>query len=481
MTRNFLPIALLATGAMMMASCLSDDDDITNITYYNDTAITSFSLGTLTRTYLCNNGDTIRKTYDQATDSTTTVDASTYTFTIDQLKHEIYNTDSLPAGTDVSKAVCTVASKNSGIIAVRRIDSDTLDFYRSTDSLDLTKPREFRVYSSDGTTYRKYTVSLRVHKELADSFVWNSQNIGEASITAEAKGTRLVSNGDRIFAVISGNGSSAFFSKSISANGGWTALGSNLNRTFSAEAYKNVAALNGWIYLFDGGELLKSKDAENWQKAETGSAQLKQLVGASGNKLYALTAEGMASSADGTVWTEAKLDGNSSKLPQGRVSLCTLPLKTNADDARIVMAGNANGADSTAAVWGKIEENGATADAYSWSLYEGGEKYLLPDMEGITMIRYDGKLLAIGGKGLGGSSAQPYAHLYESTDQGLTWHVSSLFSLPADFSRNAEACAVDMAADNDNNVWLIDAKAGKTWKMRINRLGWKEEKKAFNE
>lgn len=481
MTRNFLPIALLATGAMMMASCLSNDDDITNITYYNDTAITSFSLGTLTRTYLCNNGDTIKKAYEQTTDSTTTVDASTYTFTIDQLKHEIYNTDSLPAGTDVRKAVCTVASKNSGIIAVRRIDNDTLDFYRSTDSLDLSRPREFRVYSSDGTTYRKYTVSLRVHKELADSFKWSRQSFGDASITAGARNARLISGADRMLAVVSDDNSSTFLAKPASGSGEWESLGSNLNRTFSADAYKNVAALGEWIYLLDGGELLKSKDCEIWQKVETDGTQLKQLAGASKSKLYALTAGGMASSADGTAWTEAKLDGGFTQLPEGRISLCTLPLRTNSDDARIVMAGNGNGADSTAMVWGKIEESGTAADDYSWSLYEGGEKLLLPDMEGLTVIRYDGKLLAIGGKGRGGSSAQPYARLYESTDQGLTWRSSSLFTLPADFSHEAEPGAVDMAADNENNIWLIDAKAGKAWKMRINRLGWKEEQKAFNE
>lgn len=481
MTRNFLPIALLAAGAMTMASCLSNDDDITNITYYNDTAITSFSLGTLTRTYLRNNGDTIKKTYEQTTDSTTTVDASTYTFTIDQLKHEIYNTDSLPAGTNVRKTVCTVASKNSGIIAVRRIDNDTLDFYRSTDSLDFSRPREFRVYSSDGSTYRKYTVSLRVHKELADSFQWSMQSLGDASVTAGARNARLVCGADGMFAVVSGGSSSAFLSKTANGSGEWKALGSNLNRVFSADAYKNAAALDGWVFLLDGGELLKSKDCENWQKVETDGTQLKQLAGASKSRLYALTAGGMASSTDGTAWTEAKLDGNLSQLPEGRISVCTLPLKTNSDDARIVMAGNGNGADSTAVVWGKIEESGATADAYSWSIYEGGEKFLLPDMEGLAVVKYDGKLLAIGGKGRGGSAAQPYARLYESTDQGLTWHRSSLFSLPADFSSNTEAGAVDMAADSENNIWLIDAKAGKAWKMRINRLGWKEEQKAFNE
>ena len=81
----------------MLASCLSDDTDDSNIVYYGDAAITSFSLGTLNKTYLYNNGDTIKKNTD-GTDSTTTVDCSKYKLTIDQLKHEVYNVDSLPAG-----------------------------------------------------------------------------------------------------------------------------------------------------------------------------------------------------------------------------------------------------------------------------------------------------------------------------------------------------------------------------------------------
>lgn len=54
MKRNLFPITLLLAGVMMLASCLNDEDDSIKITYYGDAALTSFSVGTLTRTYLNN-------------------------------------------------------------------------------------------------------------------------------------------------------------------------------------------------------------------------------------------------------------------------------------------------------------------------------------------------------------------------------------------------------------------------------------------
>lgn len=480
MRRNILPITLLLAGVMLLASCLGDDDDSGNITYYGDSAITSFSLGTLNRTYLYNNGDTIKKTYEQDVDSTTTVDASTYTLTIDQLKGEIYNVDSLPAGTDISKVVCSVASKNSGVVVIKRLTSDTLDYYTSSDSLDFRQPREFRVYSTDGTGYRKYTVELRVHKELPDSFTWSRQTIMDIT-SFGAKGVKTVQMGDKMYSLVAGV-NTVILSKDINGNSPWKQLGSNLNRVFSDEAYRNVAVLDGWMYLLDGGQLLKSQDGQNWSQIDVQNiSNLKRLVGASSRKLYALTSAGIASSADGENWTEASMDGNTAMLPTGSISLCVLPSKTNKDVERVLMIGNSANADTAAVVWGKIEDAGETVDSYSWSLYEGTEKKRLPDMQGLSVMRYDGKLFAIGGAGMNGSNASPFDGIYCSTDQGLTWNLCTSLSLPTDFSRDASPLAVSMAADSYNNVWLVDAAQAQVWKMRVNRLGWKEEQRAFNE
>ena len=477
-----MSLPLLFAGVFMLASCLSDDTGDSNITYYSDAAITSFSLGTLNRTYLYNNGDTIKKTTD-GTDSTTTTDCSGYKMTIDQLKHEIYNTDSLPAGVDYRKVVCTVNTKNSGILGLMRLkkadtDKDTLDYYTS-DSVDFSVPRLFRVYSNDGTNSRSYNVTLNVHNEQPDSFVWHRQTMtdivgGMASVPSDVK---LLPMGDKMYMVLAGGGNAYFAVKDINDDSKpWRVTGSNLNMVFSAEACKNAVVLNGYIYLYDQNSLFRATDAHTWQQlAPTGFDNVKNLAGAGSGKLYATTTAGVISSTDGENWTAETLDGDVNYLPKENVNVCTLPSKTNKNVERVLMVGDAQVGDTAAVVWGKLED--ADGETYSWAQYEGANKYMLPNMKGLSVMVYDGKLYAIGGEGQNGSSAKAYNKLYCSTDQGLTWKQSTLFTLPAGLQKDLDANTICMAADKENHVWLVSLQTGEVWKMRINRLGWKAGQK----
>ncbi len=477
MKRKFMSLPLLFAGALMLASCLGDDTE-SNTTYYSDAAITSFTLGTLNSTYLYNNGDTIKKTTD-GKDSTTTVDCSDYKMTIDQLKHEIYNTDSLPAGVDYRKVVCTVSTKNSGVLGLMRLknketDKDTLDYY-SSDSVDFTTPRIFRVYSNDGTNYRSYTVTLNVHKEQPDSFVWHRQTMTEIvnGMSATPSDVKLLPMDDKMYMVLAGGGYASFAVKDINDDSKpWSITGSNMNMAFSSEACKNVAVLNGYIYLYDQGRLFRAADGRTWQTlAPTDFDNVKNLIGSGNGKLYATTSSGVISSADGVSWTTATLDGDANSLPKENVNVCTLPSKTNKSVERVLMMGDAQVGDTAAVVWGKLED--ADDDTYSWSQYEGGYKYKLPNMRGLSVMVYDGNLYAIGGEGQNGSNAKAYNTLYCSTDQGLTWQSSTLFTLPSALQTDVDANTICMAADKENHVWLVSLQTGDVWKMRINRLGWK--------
>ena len=124
-------------------------------------------LTTKALTQVDENGNPLDSVYKE------TYTGSSYVFTIDQLQREIYNPDSLPLHTDPAHVICTVGTKNSGLLLIKDVDSDTLRYYQSTDSIDFTHPREFRVYANDGSAYRNYTVKLNVHQEDPDSFRWN--------------------------------------------------------------------------------------------------------------------------------------------------------------------------------------------------------------------------------------------------------------------------------------------------------------------
>lgn len=176
--RQIKTICFLLSTLAMMASCLSSSNS--EATLYSDAAITTFSLGTLDRylhTTSKSGGDSIYKT---------TLTGSNYRFHIDQVTHEIYNTDSLPIGTDLEHVLVSLTSKNNGAVLIQdTADANMLTYYSSSDSIDFTKPRTFRVYASDGTGSTEYKVSVNKHQEDGDAFVWHLLSDSWAPTPAE--------------------------------------------------------------------------------------------------------------------------------------------------------------------------------------------------------------------------------------------------------------------------------------------------------
>lgn len=120
MKRIIRPFVVLFSVMLLTVSCLGDDN-YSDVVYYGDTAITSFSLGTLKRTMVTEASDGTDSSY------VADVDCSSYDFYIDQLQKEIYNPDSLPAGTDAAHVICNVTSKNSGVVLIAYKNSEGED------------------------------------------------------------------------------------------------------------------------------------------------------------------------------------------------------------------------------------------------------------------------------------------------------------------------------------------------------------------
>ena len=109
MKMKFLPFAALLSALFLLASCLGDDD---NLVLDDDTAITAFSVNQAKQYIHTKAKDGSDSTYVKS------LTLTTYKFYIDQIKGEIYNTDSLPAGVDASKLLCTVSSSYSGALVI---------------------------------------------------------------------------------------------------------------------------------------------------------------------------------------------------------------------------------------------------------------------------------------------------------------------------------------------------------------------------
>ena len=318
MRRIFRPFVILLSALALTASCLSDDDQ-TNITYYSDTAVTSFSLGTLNRTMWTTSSEGEDSSY------VVEIDGSEYDFYIDQLAKRIYNADSLPKGTDAAHVLCSAGTKNGGLAIWAFKDSageDSLVYLNSTDSVDFTEPRELRVYSNSGLEYRSYTVEVNVHKE--DSATINWQAMGAyAPFTALEGMKALVAGGDRLLVLGKSGGETVVYAKDGGA--GWT----EALRLEGGEVYAGAVARGDSVYtVMADGSVARSQDGASWtREAVAGEVKPVRLVAAGSGRLYGVTADGrMASSAHaGYGWSVDGQPADMSELPAADVVALSLP------------------------------------------------------------------------------------------------------------------------------------------------------------
>ena len=173
MKKKLYTIAVLLALAIVVTSCLGDANDA-EITVYDDTAMSSFSFSAVNRY--------VHTTSTSGNDSVylLKLTVANYPFTIDQYQRKIYNIDSLPADCDLKHILVTAtATSYSGAIAVKSPTSDSLAYYSSSDSLDFSNIREFRVYNNTGEKYRAYQVQVNV-KKLPESstVVWKQMSAG---------------------------------------------------------------------------------------------------------------------------------------------------------------------------------------------------------------------------------------------------------------------------------------------------------------
>lgn len=177
MNKHISALLALIMGALIMTSCLKSDDS-SEIIYYNDTAITAFNLTTVNRYIHTTSKSGKDSVYKKAL-------SSPVTFYIDQYNKTIYNVDSLFADCDLKHVLVDISTKNSGVVAIKSMISDTLRTYNSSDSLDFSQVREIRVYSQRGDTYRAYQVSVNKHQITTGELMWEQMPAGSYPVDEE--------------------------------------------------------------------------------------------------------------------------------------------------------------------------------------------------------------------------------------------------------------------------------------------------------
>ena len=464
-TLSFFVVMLWAV--LMLSSCLGNED----VTYYHDTAITSFSVGTLNSLV-----DTMS---DGKPD---TVNCSKYKFNIDQASHLIYNTDSLPAGLNMKKVVTTIASKNDGIIGILQVDSlgkekessdmKNIVYYQSTDSLDLSVPRHLYAFNSELSAYVVYTLKVNEHKEFADSFPLN--HLGANASIAALSSLKAVANGDNMYIFGEDGNSLKIFSTPITDGKNWTEIPASAS--LQAEDYHNIVAKKGYLYALSQGAIYRSQDARTWDKMGT-CPSLTALVGASSMQLFGTTATGfMYSKDDGASWLDQTMDGDIDSLITTNVSCVCQPSLTNDSTDLVTLVG-----DNTlqhVAVWNNVAEYSLGAELQGWSYTAPTAWY----QKSYSVVYVKGtmpdKLLAAS-YGSGMEALGSDLKLYSSNDHGLTWHVDSTVTKKLTRAIGTLHRGYAFTSDKNNNLWIIDQSTGNIWRGRHNRVGWSDAQKGF--
>lgn len=453
MKRKFFAFIALITATLSLSSCLSSDE--TTVEYTHDTAITAFSLGSLDRYTKTKAGkDTLLKA---------NVTGSDYKFYIDQAQRLIYNVDSLPCGVRDTAILATISSKNSSPILLMDINKpdSVAAYYSSSDSINFSKPRFIRVYSSDYSAYAEYKVTVNVHKELPYEFKWHelAQNNSQLAAFSDLK---AVACGDYIYVFGKTAEGTKVLNSAINDGGAWSSI--TMNVGLSSDAYQSAVALDGKLYISDAGKVYASADAETWTEVSE-NADIKQLIGASSKNLYAYTATGISVSKDkGVSWEQEKLDTDADYLPTQNISMNAAGVLSAKNVENVMLMGTRDKAlnDTVATTWLRTVDYGVNAEAGQWNYLEieNNKSGKMPWLDQVITCAADTGFVALGNNG----------KWYKSQNAGLTWKQDKMVVLPAKFATEGRFA---FCRDKQHYYWII--RNGYVWRGRFNIDGWSKE------
>lgn len=453
MKRKFFAFIALITATLSLSSCLSSDE--TTVEYTHDTAITAFSLGSLDRYTKTKAGkDTLLKA---------NVTGSDYKFYIDQAQRLIYNVDSLPCGVRDTAILATISSKNSSPILLMDINKtdSVAAYYSSSDSINFSKPRFIRVYSSDYSAYAEYKVTVNVHKELPYEFKWHelAQNNSQLAAFSDLK---AVACGDYIYVFGKTTEGTKVLKSAINDGSAWSPI--MMNESLNSDAYQSAVALEGKLYISDGGKVYASDDAATWTSVSE-NADIKQLIGASSKNLYAYTATGISVSKDkGVSWEQEKLDTDADYLPTQNISMNAAGVLSAKNVENVMLMGTRDKAlnDTVATTWLRTVDYDVNAEAGQWNYLEieNNKSGKMPWLDQVITCAADTGFVALGNNG----------KWYKSQNAGLTWMQDKMVVLPAKFATEGRFA---FCRDKQHYYWII--RNGYVWRGRFNIDGWSKE------
>lgn len=453
MKKNIFGTAFFLFCTLITAGSCAGSDDTTQETTGN-CIITQATMGSLVRFMPTKASDGTDSTY------TVTVQGSGYPLTIDQLHGTICNLDSLPVGTDISRIVFSSFSA-SGTVSIKSLTTGNDTVFSASDSTDFSQIRLITAYATDGVSKRTYAIEIRRHQEWPDSTTWTFG--GTPSEVAASMGGRAFAGAGQLTAFISTADGPHMLTAPAATPAEMTiaTIGTtNLN-------VRSVQKQGNTYYATADGQVVRSTDGLTWTADGLQATNFTSLLAAGTKTLIATDGTYFYSSSDGAR-TWAKDASEMASMPHAGLSGTVLTSASDPTQERAYVIGTREGKSE---LWCRtLDTTGEVSHAWMHLAANENEDTTCPVLDNYTLLPYDGGLLLLGEAG--GNLSTPVI----SYDGGHTWK-SGILKRPTD----ATASTVCAAVGEGGQVFLLLGGTGQIWYGHINRLGWREVKKAYKE
>lgn len=207
-------------------------------------------------------------------------------FTIDLIGRRIYNADSLPKGTDVSKLVLniefpTISSAKLHITG-GKIHNDTIIDYATSpnDSVDCTGNLTLTVVAMDTKYSADYKVCVNVHQMNPDSLYWNLVSRRDLPSFSSPDDQKTVSYKGKVYSLIHDDKGYMISSIANPSVGAWDRQSITLSFTPRIETFSSTS--DCLYVLSNDNKLFASSDGFSW--SDTGTS-FYWLYGGYGNQV----------------------------------------------------------------------------------------------------------------------------------------------------------------------------------------------------
>lgn len=404
MKLSITKLMILATALpLLLSSCKKDDDTDTTdyaLDYDSSTLVSGFNIKPNTK--ILANLDSVF-------------------FSIDQVKAEIFNADSLPWGTDVRKLVVNVTTQRSASISIvmPSLEDGQSVTVTTSDSINFSSPQGvwMRVTSYNGERERVYSVKVNVHQCNPDSLQWETETITLPSAGLPGlKESQTVELNNKVYTLARGTSETKIYvSDSPAAT---TADATVVNLPADADINSLCASSDALYLLTASGSLLTSTNGIDWTEALNGwthlyGAYADQAIGLKDNEWHSYPS------------------GRSGTLPSGMPVSETSRMWTFTNDWAIApMALLIGGRDSS----GALSRNAWGFDGANWTQLSGlMQTRMLPAAANMTLFPYftfkvntttylvnkQSAWFALGGTLADGTIND---RIYVSLDNGVNWN-----------------------------------------------------------